>query len=51
MTCKAPVEVPYYGQILGNWNIDICAHCGSPGADPKVELKKTYKTVLPLCIT
>jgi len=43
-TCQAPVELSYY---LGP--VDICARCTSPGADQKTELKKSYKTVLPIC--
>ena len=36
--CSTPVEIPYYGAQLGP--INICAHCGGEGADPKTDLKK-----------
>lgn len=35
--CSTPVEIPYYGAQLGS--IDMCAHCGGEGADPKTDLK------------
>jgi len=47
-TCQVPVELSYYSAPLGP--VDICAQCASPGADPKTELKKSNKTVLPICV-
>jgi hypothetical protein len=35
--------------MWSHFRVDVCAHCGRSGADPKPELKKVYKTVLPLC--
>ena len=47
ISCQSPIELLYYTAALGP--VDVCAHCGRSGADPKPELKKVYKTVLPLC--
>ena len=48
LTCSMPVEVPYYGLELGRK--DIRAHCMAEEAEIDQELKKKYKTVLPICI-
>ena len=48
LTCSMPVEIPYYGSELGKK--DICAHCVAEEAEIDQELKKKYKTVLPICI-
>ena len=42
-----PVEIPYYGADVGRK--DICGHCGCAEAQIDLELKKIYKTVLPMC--
>lgn len=47
ISCESPLELPYYSAALGP--VDVCAYCGCSGADPKPELKKKFKTVLPLC--
>jgi len=47
ISCASPVEIPYYGAQLGP--VDICAFCGGEKADPKTDLKKKFKTVLPIC--
>ena len=47
ISCQSPIELLYYTAALGP--VDVCAHCGRSGADPKPELKKVYKTALPLC--
>ena len=39
---------PYYGNSdLGRR--DVCSHCGNINAEVNSELKKVYKTVLPIC--
>ena len=48
LKCSVPVEIPYYGAALGA--VDICSFCGGEGADPKTDLKKQFKTVLPICV-
>lgn len=47
LECATTVEICYYGASLGP--VDICCHCGSSGAEVDQELKKSYKTVLPIC--
>lgn len=47
MTCSFPVELQYYSSGLGR--NDICCLCADEDAEVDQELKKTYKTVLPLC--
>ena len=47
LACSLPVEVAYYSSNIGR--LDICAHCGSEEAVVDLELKKKFKTVLPLC--
>ena len=49
LTCAMPVEIPNYGSELGRR--DICALCAAEEAETDQELKKKYKTVLPICIT
>ena len=46
--CATPVEVPYYTSAIGR--IDVCAFCGAEEAVVDGDLKKKFKTVLPLCI-
>lgn len=45
LTCTMPVEIPYYGSELGRRDI-----CAAEEAETDQELKKKYKTVLPICI-
>ena len=48
LLCGMHVEIPYYG----NGDLrrsDICSHCGGINAEINSELKKKYKTVLPIC--
>ena len=45
--CGVPIEICYYSSELGRK--DLCANCGSPEAMIPLELKKLYKTVLPIC--
>lgn len=45
--CATPVELCYYAADLGRK--DLCAYCADMGAETDAELKKMYKTVLPIC--
>ena len=47
LQCSLPIEIPYFGASLGRK--DLCAHCGDPDGVTDAELKKSYKTVLPIC--
>ncbi|KAK7092705.1 hypothetical protein V1264_008410 [Littorina saxatilis] len=47
ITCATPIELPYYGADLGRK--DLCAYCGEQDAYTDQELKKCFKTVLPIC--
>ena len=47
LSCAHPVELAYYAAELGRR--DLCAHCGDENAHLDTELKKRYKTVLPMC--
>ncbi|CAG2208657.1 unnamed protein product [Mytilus edulis] len=47
LTCAVAVELSYYGSGLGQ--PDICCFCASEGAEVSAELRKKYKTVLPIC--
>ncbi|XP_078327779.1 uncharacterized protein LOC144623250 [Crassostrea virginica] len=47
--CGSPMEVAYYSSSIGRR--DICYYCGATDAEANVELKKEFKTVLPLCQT
>jgi hypothetical protein len=46
LTCESPVELAYYSSGLGQ--TDLCCCCCNAG-EVNQELKKSYKTVLPLC--
>lgn len=47
LTCGSQVEFPYYSSDLARQ--DICALCGDSEASVDIELKKRFKTVLPIC--
>lgn len=47
LNCNSHIELAYYGSGFGQ--LDICSVCAEPEAETNVELKKQYKTVLPLC--
>ena len=47
LTCAAPVEVSYYSSNIGRK--DICSFCASIDAEVDSILKKSFKTVLPIC--
>ena len=39
----------YYGENKISVRKDLCTHCGKPRATTDAELKKAFKTVLPIC--
>lgn len=47
ISCISPIEVPYYSSGIGRG--DLCAYCATEDSQCNMELKKKYKTVLPLC--
>ena len=49
ITCQSPIEAPYYSSDIGR--ADLCSYCGGDGAQVDPELKKSYKTVFPICPT
>ena len=46
LSCAVPVEVPFYGSGFGS---DVCAYCAAEGSETDQNMRKLYKTVLPLC--
>lgn len=46
MSCISPIEVPHYSSGIGRG--DLCAHCATEDSQCNMDLKKKYKTVLPL---
>lgn len=47
LTCAYPVETPYYSSAFAK--LDLCAHCANDGGVIIIELRKKYKTILPIC--
>ena len=47
--CGAPMEYMYYGATKITVRKDLCGHCGKPRATTDQELKRYFKTVLPIC--
>ena len=47
LTCASPVETPYYSSSFAQ--LDLCSYCGNDGGLVDAELRKMYKTVLPIC--
>ena len=47
LQCAMQVELPYYGSEVGR--ADKCSHCGGNNGVIDPELKKTFRTVLPVC--
>ena len=47
ITCAAPIELAFYAAELGRK--DLCALCAAENAHVSQELKKKFKTVLPIC--
>ena len=50
LTCASPIELPFYGTSADVGRKDLCAHCGIEGGEIDNELKKCFKTVLPICV-
>lgn len=49
INCGSPMEIAYYSSSTDRR--DICYFCGATEAETNMELKKEFKTVLPLCKT
>ena len=49
LTCSAPVEFQYYAAPILT-RADCCCQCGGDKGVINKDLKKTHRTVLPLCI-
>ena len=49
MHCKTPIEWAYYGATKITARKNLCCHCSKQGAQKDKELKKLFKTVLPIC--
>ena len=49
VTCNSPVEWAYYGTQMKGVKKDIRAYCVKDGTEIDAELKKCFKTVLPVC--
>lgn len=47
--CDSPVEIAYYSSKLSR--PDICYYCAESGAELQRDLKKSYKSVFPVCCT
>jgi len=47
LICGYPVETHYYSIIFAK--LDVCTFFASDGGNIDTELKKRYKTVLPIC--
>ena len=47
LQCAMQIELPYYGSEVGR--ADKCSHCGGNNGVIDAELKKKFKTVLPIC--
>ena len=48
LTCESRVESSYYSSDIGRK--DTCCFCACPEAEVDGDLKKQYKTVLPVCV-
>jgi len=47
LTCNDQIEIPYYSADIGRH--DLCCYCAHDGTVVDQELKKKFKTVLPVC--
>lgn len=47
LTCAYPIETPFYGSPFAK--LDICTFCTNDNGNIDVNLKRRYKTVLPVC--
>ena len=48
LTCESIIELPYYSSSIAR--TDLCCHCAAADTPVDQELKKQYKTVLPVCV-
>ena len=48
MGCENTIELPYYS--AGIARIDLCCYCAAEGISVNEDLKKQFKTVLPVCV-
>ena len=48
LTCESRIESSYYSSDIGRK--DTCCFCACPEAEVDGDLKKQYKTVLPVCV-
>ena len=46
LTCASPVEIPYYSSDMGRK--DICCHCGVEESEVDNDMKKKFRTILPV---
>ena len=49
LNCSSPIEWAYYGSSVRNAQKNLCSHCGKNSGSVDPELKKYYRTVLPIC--
>jgi hypothetical protein len=47
ITCESLLELAYYASNIGR--TDLCCYCANENAQIDLDLKKSFKTVLPLC--
>ena len=47
INCENPIEIPYYSTDIGRH--DLCCYCAADSISVDQELKKQFKTVLPVC--
>ena len=50
LTCSSPMELPFYANTKIYVQKDIC-YCIRKGVQEDKELKKQFKTILPLCLS
>ena len=49
LQCGVGVEMSYYSTGANIGCKDICSHCGIEDGKLDLDMKKKYKTVLPIC--
>ena len=49
LTCNSPITRVYYGVTICSIRKGLCSYCGVKDGIINQELKKCYKTVLPIC--
>ena len=47
INCENPIEIPYFSTDIGRH--DLCCYCATDSISVDQELKKQFKTVLPVC--